>query len=74
MPGRGYRILLAQWSLWPLLKAAGLFSADLRAVLSMRYLWDKQHKIDSRSFYQKLPDFSLISPEEGIGMALSRLG
>ena len=59
---------------WPLIRLAAPFSADLRGVLSVRWLWERPHAIDGRRLAELLPDFRPLDLDAGLALALTRLG
>ncbi len=53
---------------WWFVGLCSWFSADLRGVLQMRYLWNQAHRIDGQQFKALLPNFTHTS----LSSALSR--
>ncbi|MHA1128898.1 MAG: NAD(P)H-binding protein [Alphaproteobacteria bacterium] len=42
---------------WGIMSVIGLFSPLIREIISMRYLWNKPHKLDGAALKTLLPDF-----------------
>ena len=59
---------------WWALRAVAPFSGNVRGVLSMRWLWEREHAIDGRRLAELLPDFRPLEAEAGLALALERLG
>ena len=59
---------------WPLLRLVAPFSADIRGVVSMRWLWERPHAIDGARLAELLPGFRPVGLESGLRLALDRLG
>lgn len=55
---------------WPLVRMIGLFSARMREVYEMEYLWRTPHVIDGSKLAQALPDFAPHSLEAAMNYVL----
>ena len=58
---------------WPLLRLAAPFSAELRGVVAMRWLWERPHAIDGTRLAELLPGFRPVGLDAGLRLALGRL-
>lgn len=56
---------------WWQLRLISPFSAMIREVLEMRYLWDVPHRIDGADFEALLPDFPATPLDEAVRAALA---
>lgn len=56
---------------WPLIRLAGLWNAQMRELIEMRYLWDAPHRIDGEKLARVLPDFQPTLAAEAIAAALA---
>jgi len=68
--GRPLRVRAMPW--WAL-RLAAPFIADLRGVLSVRWLWQRAHAIDGTRFAELCPDFRALDSDAGLALALERL-
>ena len=59
---------------WRSLRLVAPFSADIRGVLSMRWLWERPHAIDGSRLAELLPGFRATDLDSGLALALERLG
>jgi nucleoside-diphosphate-sugar epimerase len=56
---------------WPILRIMGLFSAQIREVLEMRYLWTVAHGIDDAKLRAALPGFRQTPLPDAIAACLA---
>ncbi|MGC1494386.1 MAG: NAD(P)H-binding protein [Sulfitobacter sp.] len=55
---------------WPIIWMMGLYSAPMREIHEMAYLWRAPHVIDDSKLMQLLPDFTPTSLEEAMATVL----
>lgn len=56
---------------WPFVGLMGLFSAQMREVLEMRYLWNVPHRIDATKFKAAVPEFQATPLARAIAACLA---
>lgn len=59
---------------WTLMRAVGLFSPMIRAVIPMRYLWLRAHRFEGQAFADNLPAFRHTSLRQALAQSLVALG
>ena len=57
---------------WLAIRLMGLFSAPMREVLEMRYLWKVPHAMDGEKFASVVPDFAATPVVEALRIALAQ--
>ncbi|MGC1506517.1 MAG: NAD(P)H-binding protein [Sulfitobacter sp.] len=56
---------------WPLLRFLGLFSAGMRELIEMRYLWNVPHRMDGSKLARTLPGFRQTPLAQALKQALA---
>jgi nucleoside-diphosphate-sugar epimerase len=59
---------------WPIIRLMSVFSAPMREVIEMRYLWDVPHGVDGSKLERVLPGFRATEFNVAIGDALGEQG